>query len=187
VRAGVNCRLCELAIALSLLVVTNSVYMCAINPITNAKSADSHSVMWQHTSYKETSFHMSNIRCTDFPTKFVGTGRSGPRSHIFHSSLQLRFSFTCRNFTKLGMNDVQLKATLKPVFIWLVGLSSVRLCCVSSAHRTTADTLIPNGGAASGKVVFYGLDYNDLSHPKYSWELDMAPFSFEEFSNDWYS
>jgi hypothetical protein len=40
VRAAVSCRICELAIALQLFVVTNS--KCSINPITNPNSVYSH-------------------------------------------------------------------------------------------------------------------------------------------------
>jgi hypothetical protein len=35
IHSGVNCKVCELAIALQLLSITDYVYKCAINPITN--------------------------------------------------------------------------------------------------------------------------------------------------------
>jgi hypothetical protein len=44
VPAVVNCRMCELAIALQLLVVTGCVYKCSINPVTNPDSVYCHSI-----------------------------------------------------------------------------------------------------------------------------------------------
>jgi hypothetical protein len=46
VRAVVNCSVCELAIALYLLVV--SICKCSINPITNPNPARSHSHTWEY-------------------------------------------------------------------------------------------------------------------------------------------
>jgi hypothetical protein len=48
VRAAVYCRVCELAIALSLLVVT--ICKCSVNPITNPNPLHSHSFKWQYVA-----------------------------------------------------------------------------------------------------------------------------------------
>jgi hypothetical protein len=41
-RLSVNCKVCELAIALQLFVVTSCVYKCSINQITNPNPVYSH-------------------------------------------------------------------------------------------------------------------------------------------------
>jgi hypothetical protein len=65
VHAVVNCKMCELAIALQLLVVT--ICKCSINTITNPNPVYSHSITWQHCSSIplniRRTYIVSNKRC----------------------------------------------------------------------------------------------------------------------------
>jgi hypothetical protein len=58
-RAVVNCRVCELAIALQLLVVT--ICKCSVNPITNPNPVYSHFITSQYTCIRFESFGVTKI------------------------------------------------------------------------------------------------------------------------------
>jgi hypothetical protein len=82
VRAAVNCRICELALALELLIATIS--KCSIDPSTNPKPVYSHSHTWQYSSPSE--HHISF-----FSSRFISTtsGNEG----------QNRRARTCKHYT----------------------------------------------------------------------------------------
>jgi hypothetical protein len=58
VRAVVNCSVCELAIAMQLLVVTSCVYKCAIKLISNPNPIYSHTQLRENMDLAEVEYEL---------------------------------------------------------------------------------------------------------------------------------
>jgi hypothetical protein len=85
----VDCRMCELSIALQLLVFT--IYKCSINPIKKPNSVYSYSYAWQ---FVRRQLHMAyaNVRASICLTLYGSV--SSFMEHLFHS-LEYYFKISC--------------------------------------------------------------------------------------------